>query len=85
MSRRMNGQPECPKCGKSGVSKVKNTYFTDKQEILRHRKCECGWGFWSYQELEMVLEMVLEKEDRALSNTRSKCPSGRLKAVLKRR
>ena len=58
MSRRMNGQPECPKCGKSGVSKVKNTYFTDKQEILRHRKCECGWGFWSYQELEMVLDPV---------------------------
>ena len=57
--KRVNGQVECPKCGKEETF-VKNTYFTEDKEILRHRQCKlCGWKFWSYQELEVALDPTL--------------------------
>jgi hypothetical protein len=58
--KRKNCQPQCPKCGKDGLNYVKNTYYTDEKEILRHRECTfCGWKFWSYQEIETPLDPAL--------------------------
>jgi hypothetical protein len=57
--KRKNSLPTCPKCGTTGANKVKNTYFTKHQEILRHRECTCGWKFWSYQEIEVVLDPAI--------------------------
>ena len=47
--------PECPKCGKSGCSYVAHTYYTEDNEILRTRKCTCGWKWWTRQHVEESL------------------------------
>jgi len=46
-------QPECPKCGNSGHSFVKNTYYSVDNEIVRMRGCKyCGWKWWTIQPIE---------------------------------
>ena len=53
-------QPKCPKCGKDACTVVKNTYFTENNELLRYRHCQlCDWKFWTYQELEVALDPTL--------------------------
>ena len=48
--------PACPSCGQTGI-KVKHTYFTSNDEIVRHRKCpHCNHGWWTVQEIEVALD-----------------------------
>jgi transcriptional regulator NrdR family protein len=46
---------ECPKCGKPG-NYVWNTYYTERSEVVRQRRCvECGNRFVTIQEPEVPL------------------------------
>ena len=39
-ARNLYPAPECPKCGKNHINRVKNTYYTDDGRICRTRQCE---------------------------------------------
>ena len=41
--------PVCPKCGKRD-NRVKNTYYTEDDRILRAKICNyCNWRWWTLQ------------------------------------
>ena len=47
--------PVCPKCGKRD-NRVKNTYYTEDDRILRTKICNCcDWRWWTIQYPEQNL------------------------------
>ena len=47
--------PDCPKCGKRD-SKVLNTYYTNDNQIIRHRQCNfCTHRLYTEQPGELAL------------------------------
>ena len=60
--RTLYPKPECPECGNSDTF-VKNTYYTDDGEILRHRKCyHCENSYWTLQEPERMFPDAWQME-----------------------
>ena len=49
-ARNLYPAPECPKCGKNHMNRVKNTYYTEDGRICRTRQCEfCEFKWWTLQ------------------------------------
>jgi hypothetical protein len=54
-ARTLYPAPPCPDCSKTG--RVKNTYYTKDNEILRNRMCDwCGHSWWTRQQPEANLD-----------------------------
>ena len=46
----------CPECG-AGSTRVRGSYYTEKQEIVRARRCQaCEHTFYTIQECEVAID-----------------------------
>ena len=53
--KRVNNLPRCTHCG-SEVSKVHGTYYAERGEIVRQRKCsDCKKMFYTIQDFEVPM------------------------------
>jgi len=54
-ARTLYPAPPCPACSKTG--RVKSTYYTKDNQILRNRMCDwCGHSWWTRQQPEANLD-----------------------------
>ena len=74
-ARNLYPAPECPKCGKNHMNRVKNTYYTEDGRICRTRQCEfCEFKWWTlqYPETNIDPSKLRLQIERWGSNTGSK-------------
>lgn len=50
--------PSCPKCSWK-TNRVKNTYYSDDNRIIRYRECDdCQWKWWTVQNPESNVDIA---------------------------
>ena len=55
-----NASCTCPDCGSTSL-KTKATYYTDKGERVRYKRCQkCSCNFRTFQEREYILDTSIE-------------------------
>jgi transcriptional repressor NrdR len=75
----------CPVCHRSDSKVVDSRETTDGQAIRRRREClECGRRFTTYEYVDVVMPMVVKKDDRREPWDRGKMLAGIRKACEKR-
>ena len=75
----------CPVCQRSDSKVVDSRETTDGDSIRRRREClECGRRFTTYERLDVVMPMVVKKDDRREPWDRDKVAAGIRKACEKR-
>jgi len=75
----------CPVCHRSDSKVVDSRETTDGQSIRRRREClECGRRFTTYEYVDVVMPMVVKKDDRREPWDRGKVLAGIRKACEKR-
>ena len=75
----------CPVCQRSDSKVVDSRETTDGDAIRRRREClECGRRFTTYERVDVVMPMIVKKDDRREPWDRDKVASGIRKACEKR-
>lgn len=75
----------CPVCQRSDSKVVDSREATDGDSIRRRREClECGRRFTTYERVDVVMPMVVKKDDRREPWDRDKVLAGIRKACEKR-
>lgn len=75
----------CPVCNRSDSKVVDSRETTDGRSIRRRREClECGRRFTTYEYVDVVMPMIVKKDDRREPWDRNKVLAGLRKACEKR-
>jgi transcriptional repressor NrdR len=75
----------CPVCHRSDSKVVDSRETTDSRSIRRRREClECGRRFTTYEYVDVVMPMIVKKDDRREPWDRNKVLAGLRKACEKR-
>ena len=76
---------KCPYCGHLGDKVVDSRESREGEVIRRRREClECGRRFTTYEHIDVVMPMVVKKDDRREPWDRGKVLAGIRKACEKR-